>query len=197
MRCTWQFFFDFLKWITDKRNESENKRISVLAVPASIVSAVKSKRGRYRNFLGKASWGIAAHTGIMPGFRWIAARHKFRRSAWEVWWRWTTNHAHEKRKTLLAIGLQLGASLRSYWVADPGCLSRIRIFPTRIRIFPSRIPNPNFSIPDPESEFFHPGFKFFHPGSKFFHPGSKFFHPGSKFFHAGSRFRARIKEFKY
>ncbi len=36
----------FNKWITDKPNEPENKQISVLAVPASFVSAVKSKRER-------------------------------------------------------------------------------------------------------------------------------------------------------
>jgi hypothetical protein len=35
-------------------------------------------------------------------------------------------------------------------VADPGCLSRIRIFPSRIRIF--LIPDPNFSHPGSASK---------------------------------------------
>jgi hypothetical protein len=48
-------------------------------------------------------------------------------------------------------------------IADPGCLSRIRIF---------SIPDPNFSIPDPVPKFFPsriPDPNFFYPGSQFFH----------------------------
>ncbi len=54
-----------------------------------------------------------------------------------------------------------GKKLAKGSVADPRCLSRIRIFPSQsqIRILPSRIPDPNSSIPlpDPNSSSPDPG----------------------------------------